>query len=269
MFIEEQKKWNVIICFCILILMSSLENKVIARADYSKRDPHRPSEESGEVMTLQALGLSEDTNDTEILRLLDVSDKRIFAISLVESRRIIAGIPKLIKIFDNNALTISERVTAAEALCTLGDNSWLSTIKAMATDPNSKLNRMSLQYDAAGLLARAGDYSQFDVVVKGLSDEKDFIRHKAMFELSKFAHPTDPVTDRAAELLTNFAKSEPNLRFREYAIEGLEQLAKVKPVLKQKVVEALEANANSSDKNLKTSCKVKLKAYKKPAEPNQ
>jgi hypothetical protein len=125
-----------------------------------------------------------------------------------------------------------------------------------------------LKYDVAGLLARVGDFSQFDVVAKGLSDEKYFIRAKAIQMLGKFAHPTDPITDKAAELLLNAAKTEKILVTQEYAIESLEKLAKEKPVLRKKVVEALEANVNSTDKNFQASCRSKLKAYNKITEPN-
>jgi HEAT repeat protein len=157
---------------------------------------------------------------------------------------------------------------ASEALCDFGNKDWLPTIKAMITDPNVKLSHIALKYNAAGLLARAGDFSQFDVIVKGLSDEKDYIRSTAIRELGNFADSTNPVTDSAATLLSNIAKSDKTPRFRIYAIESLEKLAKVKPELKQKIIEALEANTDSVDPNVQRICQVKLMMYKKPWEPN-
>jgi len=268
MFMELQKKINVAFFICAL-LANALATETSARTDYSVKGHGRSSEESPEMMILRELGLSENADDTEILALLDVPGKRVLATSLVERRRIVAGIPKLISIVDDNTETISARITAAEALCTLGDKTWLPTIKAIVTDPNGQLSRSSLKYNAAGLLARGGDFSQYDMVVKGLSDEKDFVRSAAIHELGKFAHPTDPVTDSAAALLSNIAKSDKTPRFRAYAIESLENLAKAKPELKQKIIEALEANVDCADKSVRRICEVKLMMYKKQSEPNK
>jgi hypothetical protein len=229
---------------------------------------------SAEKALLKELGLSEDANDEQILALLDKPDKKKGSvILLIRYKKIYSAIPKLIEILHaedtNTGITSAfNKRWAAEALCDFGNRDWVPLIKAMAADPNSQVNRSPLKYDVAGLLARAGDFSQFDVVVKGLSDEKYFIRSKAIQELGKFAHPTDPITDKAAELLLNAAKTEKVLVTQEYAIESLEKLAKEKPVLRKKVVEALEANINSTDKSFQAICKAKLKAYNKITEPN-
>jgi HEAT repeat protein len=235
---------------------------------YADSATGRKGRSNVEINLLRELGLNEDANDTAVLALLDIPNKRILAASLVERRRIVAGIPKLAAIVDNNSLTVFERLPAAEALCTLGDKTWLPKIKAMVTDPNNQLSRSSLKYNAAGLLARGGDFSQFDMVVKGLSDEKEFVRSAAIHELGNFADSTNPVTDSAATLLSNIAKSDKTPRFRVYAIESLEKLAKTKPELKQKIIEALEANAGSADKNVQRICEVKLMMYKQQSEPN-
>lgn len=226
---------------------------------------------SAERLLLMQAGLPENANDSQIIALLDFPDKRRGAALLIRYRKIVSAGPKLLEIVKSEGIRAADKQMAAEALCDFGNKEWVPIIKAMANDSNSEVNRdISLKFNVAGLLARVGDYSQFDVIENGLADKKDFIRHNAMFELSKFAHPTDPVTDRAAELLTDIAKTEPEINYRRYAIEGLEKLAQVKPALQGKVIEALEANVNSPDKNLRTICNIKLqKIYKKPTEPNQ
>jgi hypothetical protein len=259
---------------CIVFLGFGMLITTSAYADAPRGQPD--GDFSPERMLLQKLGLSEDASDAEILALLDSPNKsKGSVILLIRYKKIYSATPKLLDILyakyaNDGIISVFDKRWAAEALCDFGNRDWVPIIKAMAEDPNSEVNRDSLKYNVAGLLARAGDFSQFDVVAKGLSDEKDFIRSTAMLELSKFAHPTDPVTDKAAELLANYAKNEPNIKFRGYAIEGLEKLAKAKPSLQGKVIESLEANINSTDKDLRAICNVKLKTiYKKPAEPNK
>jgi hypothetical protein len=251
---------------CISFLFIFLASIALARVDTSTS---RKGCNLVEKMLLRDLGFSEDANDSEIVALLDVRGKRILATSLIERRKIVSAVPKLSAFVEDKTLTLYERINAAETLCTLGNNTWLPIIKEIAEDPNSAKSLDSLKYNVAGLLARAGDFSQFNIIEKGFSDENKDIRWMAMLELSKFAHSTDPVTDKAANLLTDMAKGDPDNKFREFAIEGLENLAKAKPALKEKVIEALEANVNSTDKNLQAIYKAKLSAYKKPAEPNK
>jgi hypothetical protein len=217
----------------------------------------------------ELLGLPENATDSQIVDLLTSPDKRNAAILLIRYRRIVSAEPKLLEIVKSDGIHDADKLMAAEALCDFGNKEWLPVVKAITTDPNSYLSRTPLKYDAAGLLARAGDFSQFDVVAKGLSEEKDFIKSRAIRQLGNFASTTDPITDTAANFLSDIAKSDKTPRLREYAIESLEKLAKAKPALKEKVIEALEANVNSADESLRTICKVKLTAvYKKSAEPN-
>jgi hypothetical protein len=268
MFLVFSKKANLHYIFVLIMIMEII---AFARTDYSVSGREHISEESTEMITLKILGLSEDVNDDVIVQLLDIPNKRIHAITLIEYRKISSAIPKLLQIINdsnNNNANIIDKISASEALCILGNRQWMPIIKALSSDPNGMISRTTHKYEVAGLLAQGGDFSQFEVIVRGLSDEKDFIRSKAIYELGKFAHPTDPVTDKAAELLTGIAKCDKNNKFREYAIDGLEKLAREKPTLKNKVIEVLEANIDSPDKNLQAICKAKLMMYKKQSEPN-
>jgi hypothetical protein len=236
---------------------------------YSDSATGRKNRSSAEMNLLRETGLSEDVNDSQIIALLDSQNNRSSAALLIRYRKITSASPKLLEIVNNANIRDVDRLMASEALCDFGNKEWLPTIKAMITDPNVKLSHRAFKYNAAGLLARAGDFSQFDVVVKGLSNEEDYIRSTAIRELGKFEHPTDPVTDSAAALLSSIAKSDKTPRFRAYAIESLENLAKAKPELKQKIIEALEANVDCADKNVRRICEVKLMMYKKQSEPNK
>ena len=88
----------------------------------------------------------------------------------------------------------------------------MPAIKALSTDPNSIINRggpfMSHKINVAGLLARAGDYSQFEIVAKGINSSEKPIRSKAIQALGNFGHKTNPVTDSAVELLKSVATSD-------------------------------------------------------------
>lgn len=210
------------------------------------------------------LGLSEDVNDSVIIQLLDVPNKRASAILLIRYRKISSAIPKLLQIYNNNEIFFLEKIGVAEALCDFGNREWMPTIKALSTDPNSIINRNAFKpykIKIAGLLARAGDYSQFEVVAKGISDSRDYIRFTAVHELGNFGHKTEPITDSAVGLLISAATSDSVPRLRELAIRSLEKIAKKKPEVTSKVIDALEANVDSPDKNLRIICRVKLKSY--------
>jgi len=258
MFVELLVKISFRFLLCVL-LICALMTEAVARVDSSTGKTKSPS--SPEIMTLRLLGLGEDANDKDIVKFLDIPDKRIFAISLVERRRIYPAIPKLLQIVDDNKTTISAKLSAAEALCTLGNIEWMPTIKALSEDPNSMIARTSYKYDVAGLMARAGDYSQFEIVKNGLTDSKDYIRSKAIHQLGNFGHKTDPVTNSAVKLLRTAAMSDPVPFLRELAIESLEKIAKRRPDINPKIIEALEANIDSADKDLRLTCRAKLKGY--------
>jgi len=249
------------IWFALCVLLISISTtSTPARVDYSTGRRREPPER----MELIALGLNEDANDNEIVKLLDDPDreKLVHVVLAIRYRKISWATPKLLRVFNDSKTHVVEKIWIADALCDFGNREWMPTIKALAVDPNSPLD-IPLKIDVAGLLARAGDYSQFEVVADGVSDSKDYIRSTAIHELGNFGHKTDPVTDSAAELLTSAAKSEPVPFLRERAIESLEKIAKAKPEVTAKVIEALQANKDSSDKDLRIMCRAKLKMYGK------
>ncbi len=246
--------------FCVLLTNISA-TRSIAREDYSTG---RTRIGSVEKVLLRELGLAEDINDAEVVDLLDDPGKRTSAvILLIRYKRISSATPKLLQIFNDSKTSIFEKIATAKALCDFGNKEWMPTIKALSTDPNGMISYTPLKIDVAGLLARAGDYSQFEVVAKGISDSRDYIRSTAVHELGNFGHKTDPVTNSAVELLTSVAISDPVPWLRERAVYSLEKIAKIKPEVTSKVIDALKANIDSPDKNLRIICNAKLKSYAK------
>lgn len=119
MFTKLSKKINAVFFLCAL-LISVLATETIARVDYSTGRTKCPS--SPEMMTLRELGLSEDVGDSEIIRLLDVPDKRLSAITLIRYRKISSAAPKLLKIVNdaNNSELIFEKYGRQEHSVILG-----------------------------------------------------------------------------------------------------------------------------------------------------
>jgi len=210
---------------------------------------------------LTRLGLPEDTNDTEIIQLLDIPEKQIFAAGVIIYRKIYSATPKLLQIVNDANAFIPAKFVSARTLCSLGNKEWMPTIKALLLDPNSIVDRTTLKIKAAGLLARAGDYSQFEIVAAAISDNRRYVRFSGICELRNFGHKTDPVTYLAAELLTSVATSDPVPSLRKMAIYSLEKIAKKKSEITSKVIDALDANIDSSDKNLRRICRSKLTIY--------
>jgi len=248
---------KMIVCFVLCALLTNIS--MADTDDANRPQAHRPG--IIEKALLRELGLAEDVNDSVIVQLLDIPDKRGNAISLIRYRKISSATPNLLQIFNDSKTSFFKKLSAAKALCDFGNKEWMPTIKALSTDPNGLISRTPINIDVAGLLARAGDYSQFEVVANSISDSRDYIRSMAVHELRNFGHKTDPVTNSAVELLTSVATSDPIPRMRERAIRSLEKIAKTKPEVTSKVIDALEANVDSPDKNLQIVCRVKLKSY--------
>jgi len=216
-----------------------------------------------EKCLLVELGLREDVNDSEIIQLLDISEKRILVTTLIRYRKISSAVPKLLQIFNDCNTVLPEKLSVADALCDFGNKEWMPTIKSLSLDPNSVIARTPLKIKVAGLLARAGDYSQFEILKNSLTDTRDYIRSKVVYELRNFGHKTDPITDSAVKLLTSVAISDTVPKIRNYAIESMEKIAKEKPEVTAKIIAALEANKDSPDKDFRIICKTKLDIYHK------
>ncbi len=250
-----------VVCFILGILIVNI-SKGTDRAEEPKGRHISMAEES----LLRELGLKEDVNDIVIIQLLDDPEKRSSAALLISYRKIYSATPKLLQIVNDPNLLPLVRVGAARTLCDFGNKEWVPAIKTFITDPNSTILNTPYAIKVAGLLARAGDYSHFELVAKSTSDSKWWIRHTAVMALGNFGHKTDPVTDSALELLTSTAMADPMPRLRDVAIRSLEKIAKTKPEVESKVIAALEANKDSTDKALSLMCKTKLKIHSEKSE---
>jgi len=244
--------------FLLCVLLANISTAADNGNSPSGRRPGRT-----EKRYLRQLGLAEDVNDSVIIQLLDVPAKRSYATILIRYRKVSSATPKLLEIFNDDKLPLPSKLIAAEALCDFQNREWMPTMKALSEDPNGIIARTPLKYKVAGLLARAGDYSQFEVLAKGISDKKKHIRANVIFQLGNFGHKTNSVTNLAAELLSSAATSDLESYLRAKAIRSLEKMAKIKPEIHSKVLAALQANVGSQNKRLRNMCIVKLKHYNK------
>jgi hypothetical protein len=241
--IIQRKEWKMFskrsgkTAFCFFLL-ALLPNVSLAAPD-ERPCPGRLTcaRESGEEYFLTLLGLREDVNDTELIQLLDIPEKQIFAMGVVMYRKTSPATPKLLQIVNDANMLLPAKICAADTLCYLGNREWMPTIKTLSLDPNGPIAGTSLAIKVAGLLARAGDYSQFEIVAAAVGDSEDYVRSSAIWELANFRHKTDPVTDSAVSLLTSVAMSDPVPRMRRYAIESLEKVAKEKPQIIPKLID--------------------------------
>lgn len=250
---------KIVLCFFLCALLTSIS--ITADTANTSAGSRRPGD--AERFFIGALGLREDVNDVEIVKLLDIPDKQIFAMALVRYRKISSAVPKLLQIVNDANTLLPAKIAAADALCDFGNKEWMPTIKALSLDPNGIIARTPLKIKVAGLLARAGDYSQFEIVATAVSDSTNYVRSSAIYELGNFGHKTAPVTDLAVGLLLSVATTDPAPRLREHAIYSLEKIAKKKPEVESKVIAALEANKDSTDKDLRIMCNAKLNSYSK------
>lgn len=209
-----------------------------------------------------ALGLNENVSNDEIVKLLDGRNKRILVMSLIRRRKISSASDKLLQIINDNNAMFLEKLYASKALCDFGNKDWVKRIKEIYSDPNNNIH-ISIRIDVAGLLARVGDYSQFDVVAEHIRDKDFSIRYFAIKALPNFQHMKKSNSVSAAELLMTVAISDQIPWLREHAIFCLEKMAKDQPEIKAVVVDALEINLNSPDNNLRIICEAKLRSYRK------
>jgi hypothetical protein len=246
-------------CFFLCTVLTNIS--VAVHSANTCVGPGRPCS-STEKELLSLLGLPEDVSDAQIIQTLDISGpRRLFVMSLVRYRKIYPATSKLIEIVNDDEVIVFERIAAAEALCDFANKEWVGTIKSLSLDPNSIVARTTLKIKVAGLLARAGDYSQFEIVAGAIGDSRKYVRFSGICELANFRHKTDPVTDLAVELLLSVATTDPEFGLRKMAIYSLEKIAKEKPQIIPNLIHALEANRDSPDKYLGITSRVMLKIY--------
>jgi len=233
---------------------------------------------------LRDLNLPADVNDDVIIHLLDDRVKFHSAIGLVRYWKISSAVPKLLEIFNscdpNTGVCLNKKMLTAMALCDFGNTDWVPEIKGFLNDPNRMLpyyykgfrgNRdilLDKKIRMAGLLARTGDYSFYDLVASHINDDEKGIRLTVISELRNFGNETDPVTNKAADTLLAIATSDPEVHLRERAIYSLERLAIKRPEVKDRIIKALESNLNSNDEHLKFMSQMKLKSLHDSNDPN-
>jgi hypothetical protein len=220
---------------------------------------------AAEKSLLRSLDLAEDANEADIIKLLDDPKKRIFAAGLIRCRKIKAAKDKLLELATDEGVDIFTRIAAAEALCDFENKEWIKAIKPLLTEKRSPIAKQTgLKLDIAGLLARAGDFSQMDFIAGYVRDEQVDVRKNAVAALAHFHAAEDKKQcNKAIDLLMSSANNDDAPKVREAAVVGLEDFIKENKVLSSKYVEILEANAESRDKALQTTCKLLLRQYKR------
>ncbi len=286
-------------CFFLCSLLIS-----VSMASAPKRTParQRPCVDA-EKDYLTLLGLPEDANDTVIIQQLDIIGTQPLAMGVIVCRKMYSAVPKLLQIVNAanthhpEILSASMKMCAARTLCSLGNKDWMPTIKALSLDPNGFVVGSLLKIKCAGLLARGGDYSQFDIVsaaigdsskhVRGLAtdalrnfgtdsavdlllsvantDPDIWLRQRAMRSLEEIARkkpqikPRLEVSDSTVELLVSVAKTDPKPWLRQRAIWSLWEIARKKPQTKPRLIYALKVNKDSQDESLRRICRMFLK----------
>jgi len=137
------------IAFCFFLL-ALLPNVSLATDDVKTPASRRPSTDA-EKYSLTLLGLREDANDTEVIQLLDIPEKQIFAMGVVMYRKTASATPKLLQIVNDANTLLPARICAADTLCHLGNKEWMPIIKALSLDPNGFIARTSVAIKVAGL----------------------------------------------------------------------------------------------------------------------
>lgn len=244
-------------CFFLCSLLINMSMATDIRKTPTGRRPCVQPEKDFLIL----LGLREDVNDAEIIQQLDILEKQPFAMGVITNRKIYSATPKLLQIVNDANAFIPSKICAASTLCYLGNKEWMPIIKAISLDPNGIVARSTLKIKVAGLLARAGDYSQFEIVAGAIGDSRKYVRFSGICELANFRRKTDPVTDLAVELLLSVATTDPEFGLRKMAIYSLEKIAKEKPQIIPNLIHALEANRDSPDKYLGITSRVMLKIY--------
>jgi hypothetical protein len=246
--------------FC-LFLSALLTSIFIARGRANTCARGRRACSSADKQLFELAGLPKDANDAEIVQLLDIREKRFFAILLVRYEKIPSALPKLVQIVNDSNTLLPEKIVAAQTLCDFDNTEWLKTMKPLLFDPNSSVAHTYPRTIVAGLLARAGDYSGFQILATAARDPKHYVRSNAVCELRNFGHKTDPVTDAARELLASIATHDPVPSVRKHAIYSLEKIVSVEPEATADLIRCLKANVDSPDKYFRMTCKAKLIRY--------
>ncbi len=249
-------------CACLMACLMICAEAAQAQRGTGWWDPADPFEPS----LLRDLGLPPDANDAQIVRCLDAPEKVIFAASLVRSRRMTSATPKLVQIVNDPQIHAFGRISAAKALCDFGNRDWLRPVKALSADPNSGLD-VSTKISVAGLLARAGDFSQFQFVVSYVADDKDWMRYAVVAALGEFADKSNPVGVDAANILSFVATSDKMPSLRRRSIESLQKIVQKRADLKPVLVAAARANADANDSMLRTTSRSVLRLDEKSKEP--
>ncbi|MBE0534054.1 MAG: tetratricopeptide repeat protein [Phycisphaerae bacterium] len=217
-----------------------------------------------EPEALAAMGLAADAPDDAIITLPANPDKCILACLVIRYRKLTAATPNLLAVVNDPDTTILAKFFAADALCEMANTEWTAALKMeLGADKYRRLNILSTQVRIAGLLARAGDYSLFRILESTAHSPQQSIRTAVIAELGRLHDARHPTTDKAAAILLTIAADDASTSVRARAIESLEKLTKIKPRIKDKLIQALQANADSTDNALQTRVRQKLQEYGK------
>jgi len=238
----------------------------ISLCDSPRKTPKHHAWNS-ERRLLAALGLPADASDNQIVGLLDEAGKRPLAIGLIRYRKITSASARLLEIVNDEATVLPIRISAAHGLCDFGNKEWIKPLKALVTDPNSEVY-FSSKIDIAGLLARAGDYSQFQTLSEYIGHPKRYIRSAVVRALGNFRAKERKEVLAAAELLVSVATSDREPSVRRASIKSLDKIVLQRPDVSPRLLEAAKANLESEYKSLRLTSRIVLRRLEKKRVEN-
>lgn len=197
------------------------------------------------------LDIPTDATDQDIISKLD-SPQKIAAMQLIVRRQITDALPKLHMIVEDKNEAILNRSHAARTLLYFKDRGWIKAIRSLYDSYDAKqFYEIDCKIHLAGTLAMIGDYSPIEMVLKGTVHENYLVRIQAARQLAEYNDPNSPVSDIASDALVEMAKSDSDVPVRKESIFALEKIVQKKMEYRNKLLEAVEANVDSIDKDLK------------------
>ncbi len=210
---------------------------------------------------LSALDLPRDASNVDIMELFDVPSKRPLVITLVRYRKITSASDRLLQVVNDEDEMLPIRISAAKALNTLGNKQWVEPLRSLVADPNSNIyagGRLSI----AALLANEGDSSQFKILIDFVNSPQWFNRAKAVQEMGNISSKNSTGAENIVETLVSVAKNDSDAGVRWNAVNSLSAIATSRREFAPKLMEALEANINSRDEGLRSTCEIEMSIWR-------
>ena len=247
---------TIAVCICSMLLIVLPVHLCAKTTSHARRNDW-----NSEAGLLSALGLPDDASDADIMELFDVPSKRPLVITLIRYRKITSASGRLLQVVSDEDEMLPIRISAAKALNTLGNKQWVEPLRSLVADPNSNIyagGRLSI----AALLANEGDSSQFKILIDFVNSPQWFNQAKAVREMGNISGKNSTGAENIVDTLVYVAKNDSDATVRWNAVNSLSAVATGRREFARKLMEALEANINSSDEGLRSTCETKMSIWR-------